>query len=98
MDSTPGLEKSCREVKNESATQFTIQMKKIHEDGTSTLRMANEQVKRQYDKHTRPSIEYAPGDQVYIEAMNIKTNRPSKKLDDKRLGPFKVLKKVKESS
>jgi hypothetical protein len=59
--------------------------------------MANEQVKRQYDKHTRPSIEYKPGDQVYIEATNIKTNCPSKKLDDKRLGPFKVLEKVEES-
>jgi hypothetical protein len=60
--------------------------------------MANEQAKRQYDKHTRPSIEYRPGDQVYIEATNIKMNHPSKKLDNKRLGPFKVLEKTKESS
>jgi hypothetical protein len=60
--------------------------------------MANEQAKRQYDKHTRPSIEYKPGDQVYIKAMNIKANGPSKKLNDKRFGPFKVLEKVKESS
>ena len=76
-------EDSRREVKNESATQFATRMKKIHEDAASALRMANEQAKRQYDKHTRPSIEYKPGDQVYIEATNIKTNRPSKKLDDK---------------
>jgi hypothetical protein len=73
-------------------------MKKIHEDTTSALRMANDQAKRQYDKHTGPSIEYNPGDQVYLEVTNIKMNRPSKKLDDKRFGPFKVLKKVKESS
>jgi hypothetical protein len=91
-------EDSRWEVKNESAAQFTTWMKKIHEDAASALWMANEQAKRQYDKHTRPSIEYKPRDQVYIEAMNIKMNCPSKKLDNKRFGPFKVLEKVKESS
>jgi hypothetical protein len=51
-------------------------------------------MKDQYDKHARPSIEYSPGDKVYLESTNLKTNRPSKKLDDKRLGPFEVIKKV----
>jgi hypothetical protein len=51
-------------------------------------------MKTAYDKHARPSIEYAEGDKVYLEATNIKTHRPSKKLDDKRYGPFKIVKKV----
>jgi hypothetical protein len=31
---------------------------------------------------------------VFLSSRNIKTTRPSKKLDDKILGPFKVLKAV----
>ena len=91
-------EDSRKEVKNESAAQFATRMKQVHEDAAAALRMANEQAKRQYDKHTRPAVEYEPGSQVYVEATNIKSKRPSKKLDDKRFGPFEVLEKVGESA
>src|ERR1700720_2828295 len=39
-----------------------------------------------------PSIEI--GDQVWLDARNIKTKRPSKKLDHKKLDPFPVTEKV----
>src|SRR6202040_3280936 len=39
-----------------------------------------------------PSIEI--GDQVWLDARNIKTKQPSKKLDHKKLGPFPVTEKV----
>src|ERR1700733_6830504 len=73
-------------------------MKKVHENAAAALQIANEQSKRQHDKHTRPVTEYQPGDQVYVEATNIKSKCPSKKLDDKQFGPFKVLEKVGESA
>jgi hypothetical protein len=60
--------------------------------------MVNEQAKRTHDKHAKTVKEYQPGDLVYVEATNIKSKRPSKKLDDKRFGPFKVLKKIGESA
>ena len=69
-------------------------MKKVRQEAEAALRQAAERMKDQYDKHARPSIEYSPGDKVYLESTNLKTNRPSKKLDDKRLGPFEVVKKV----
>ena len=34
------------------------------------------------------------GDQVWLEATNLKTKRPSKKLDHKCFGPFKIIKQV----
>ena len=37
--------------------------------------------------------QYQPGDLVLLEATNIHTERPSKKLDDKRYGPFQIIKK-----
>ena len=42
--------------------------------------------------------DFLPGDNVWIEATNIHSNRPMAKLDHKRYGPFKVLKKVGECS
>jgi hypothetical protein len=38
---------------------------------------------------------YNPGDIVFLFSRNIKTARPLKKLDNKILGPFKILKTVK---
>jgi hypothetical protein len=87
-------EDTQREVRNESATEFANRMKKVREDAGAALRQAAERMKDQYDKHARPSIEYAPGAKVYLESTNLKTSRPSKKLDDKRFGPFEVVKKV----
>src|SRR5262249_35002850 len=34
------------------------------------------------------------GDMVWLNAKNLTTKQPSKKLDHKRIGPFKIMKKV----
>ena len=45
---------------------------------------------KQADKHWKDII-YAVGDKVWLSTRNITTNRPSKKLDHKMLGPFEVI-------
>ena len=53
------------------------------------LQKASETQKKYYDKkHTL--IKFKIGDEVMLAAKNIKQLRPSKKLSDKYLGPFKV--------
>ena len=47
-----------------------------------------------YDKKRSKLQEYKLGDMVWLEAMNITTDQPSKKLDEKRWGPFKVISKI----
>jgi hypothetical protein len=42
----------------------------------------------------RKEVVYNPGDLVFLFSRNIKMARPSKKLDDKILGPFKILEAV----
>lgn len=37
---------------------------------------------------------YEVGDKVYLVTTNIKTKRPMKKLDDKKIGPFTITEKV----
>jgi len=73
-------------------------MKKICEEVSIALRQANDRTKEQFDAHAQPAQEYSPGDKVYLEATNLKTNRPSRKLDDKRFGPFEVLEKIGRSA
>ena len=51
-----------------------------------------------YDRRKGESIQYKPGDQVLLEGKNISSDRPMKKLDDKRYGPFEVEKKVGNSA
>jgi hypothetical protein len=43
----------------------------------------------------RKEIIYNPGDLIFLFNRNIKTVKPSKKLNDKILGFFKILKTVK---
>jgi hypothetical protein len=47
----------------------------------------------------KPAPAYQVGDMVWLSAKNIKTQRPSKKLDSKNLGPYKmILEKVGATS
>jgi len=46
----------------------------------------------QANKHRR-DVTFEVGDKVWLSTKHIKTQRPSKKLDYKWIGPFNVLKK-----
>ena len=56
--------------------------------------MAKEVMKRQFDKKRQKPQGLKEGDNVWLEAKNIHLNRPLKKLDQKRYGPFKILKTI----
>ena len=45
----------------------------------------------EYINKIRKDVIYRAGDLVFLLSRNIKTVRPSKKLDNKILGPFKVI-------
>lgn len=53
--------------------------------------MAKEQYKCFADKKRAPGLELKPGDFVYISTKKLRHTQPSKKLEWKYLGPFKVL-------
>jgi hypothetical protein len=52
----------------------------------------------QANKNRKPAPDYKPEDLVWLDGRNIKTQRPSRKLDDKNIGPCKVLEKVGSTS
>ena len=51
-------------------------------------------MKRQFNKKRRNSQGLKVSDNVWLENKNIQSNQPSKKLDNKRYGPFKISKDI----
>ena len=54
--------------------------------------------KEYYDQHRKPDPNLQSGDMVCLLPRNIKTTRPSKKLDYKTIGPFRILEKIGTSA
>ncbi len=55
---------------------------------------AQERMAKHYDKRAQRQPALKPGDLVMVNMKNMKTKRPSKKLDHKRLGPVEVLEAI----
>src|SRR6202040_4155824 len=72
-------------------------MEKIREKTESALKRSQETMKKNYDRKRSQAREYRAGDKVWLEGTNIRTDRPTGKLDDKRHGPFEVIKKEGKS-
>jgi len=51
---------------------------------------------KKYYEYRSEVPDYQPGDLVYLERTNLTSSRFAQKFDDRRFGPFKVLKKVGE--
>jgi len=79
---------------NPASKLYAHWMQAIHEESTKRQEVAHERIRRYMDpKRTRPP-KYQVGDLVMLNRCNIKTCRPSKKLDHKNHGPFQVEKIV----
>ena len=64
----------------------------------ASLKIAVETMKWFYDQTKEKSIQYKKSDKVWLEATNIITKYLIKKLDNKCLEPFEILKKVEKSA
>ena len=60
----------------------------------SEMKWAQATLSEQADKHQIPMPRLEVGDQVWLLCKNLKTTRPLAKLNYKRLGKFKIIKKV----
>ena len=92
-----GTELNTR-VQNQSAQDLVSAMASARESAKKALEKANDRMKAAYDKHKAPSVEYQKGDKVMLEMTNIPTQRPSRKLEDHRQGPFEILEKIGRSA
>jgi len=74
--------------------EFLISLQRSWKEATKAMEGAQETMKKQFDKKRRNPQELQEGENVWLEAKNIHSNRPSKKLDQKRYGLFKILKAI----
>jgi len=75
------------------AEDITGTMQNILEVMKDNSKRAQEAMSRQANKR-RKTVEYQVGDKVFLSSRNITTDRPTKKLEDKMLGPFPITKKI----
>jgi hypothetical protein len=78
----------------ETANEFAGRMRQSLEEAKAALTKAKEDMVRYYNQRHEPTPEYQVGDKVYLDASDIKTTRPSKKLAHRNLGPFSIVKRV----
>ena len=61
------------------ATEWVNRLLKARQEVEAALALAKAAMKQQFDKHRSESQDYKPGDLVWLEGTNIKTQRPAKK-------------------
>jgi hypothetical protein len=81
-----------RASKVESVNDFVQRMQSARKEAEAALYRAADDMARFYDQNRGEAVSYQVGDKVWLDGKDIKSDRPSKKLDDKRYGPFKIIK------
>jgi len=74
------------------------EMTQLHESLRNKMVAAQFQQKEYYDLHRKPDPNLQSGDMVWLLPRKSKTPRPSKKLDYKKIRPFKILPKIGTSA
>jgi hypothetical protein len=67
----------------ESVNERLQELRKVRAEAAISLLENAGRMKKAHDRQARPAHDYALGDLVFLEATNIRTDRPSKKLDDR---------------
>lgn len=70
------------------------QLRKLHQDMNFHIAHAQEKHQEFYNRKVIQGPKLNIGDKVWLSSRNIKSQRPTPKLDYKRLGPFKIISKI----
>lgn len=69
-------------------------MTKVCSEAERALQEAAEDMKRFYDNRHQENPKFKVGDLVFLSNVNLRSTRPTRKLDDKRFGPFKIVRQI----
>lgn len=83
-----------RSSQNESVDDFVQNLQSARKEAEAALHKAADDMARYYDQHRDTAVSYNVGDKVWLDGKDIQTDRPSRKLADKRYGPFKISKVI----
>jgi hypothetical protein len=86
------------EINNPSAEDFADSLSQAWQHAYDTLHDAAASMKQFADQKWREAPSYAVGQEVWLDAQNVKTEHPEKKLSLRRLSPFNVLRPVPQDA
>lgn len=78
------------------AIQVAVSLLDLHKFCTDNITIANERYAATFNRKHTPGPSFEVGDQVLLSMENIKTIRPTKKLDIRNSGPFRVRAKISD--
>jgi hypothetical protein len=76
------------------ANEFATHMQEIVDHCQEEMTLAQAIYAGHADNHRDPAPDYQLGDMVFLDCRNLRTHRPSRKLDFKNQGPFRVVERV----
>ena len=86
----PNLSIDLANLSSHSAQEVASDLKDLHAHLQTQLATTIERYSADTANRRLPIPDFNVGDLVWLDARNIKTRRPMKKLDHKRLGPFPI--------
>jgi hypothetical protein len=90
----PKLDISMDSVPSSAAAQIATDLSELHTFLRERLRETITQYSAATQNRRNPIPPFEVGQLVWLDARHIRTVRPSKKLDHKRIGPFPIIEKV----
>jgi transposase InsO family protein len=91
-----GIHTLPTQSKNETAQERADKLKQLHQQLKNDIDFMNIRRKNYYDNRRQETPPLKEGDNAYLIRQNVKTKRPSDKLDFTKLGPFKVKRKLSD--
>jgi len=74
-----------------NATNVANRIQRVHERARAFMAEAQERHADYADRHRSDAGTFQVGDLVWVNTKNLKTRRPSEKLDDKWQGPYNII-------
>ena len=81
-------------VTSQSAQQTFDHLRLLHATLRTEIKHAQLAQERNYNLRRSPAPTFAVGQKVWLSRKHIRTERPSSKLDHKRLGPFEIIRNI----
>ena len=88
------LDKQTLPTDDQEARSFVVSMTELHAHLRTEMGYAQEKQLENADRRRLPAPSFQVDDKVWLNAKNIRTHRPSRKLDNKRQGPYEVKEKM----
>jgi len=83
-----------RNEETPEVSEYVVALRRLPEELRAEIKEAQMSQVEQANKARHPDPVLNPGDKVWLQQKNIRTTRPSNKLDHKQIGPYRVLEKV----